>query len=117
MINRPLLYIFLFSFASCNPKKEIIIAEPQKEIKIAKTVPENCLNVTDKHFNNHQDTVYYGDQFFTGYRYALYSAGDTAALGSYFNGVEEGWHRSWYPNRKPAEERFFCAGWRRRDSK
>ena len=101
-----ILFLFLFSMASCGTKKKVFFKEP----KIAKTVPLNFINTTDSGFTNHQDTVYFGDKYFTGYRYTLYAGGDTAALRSYFNGVEEGLQRSWYPNKQLAEERFYING-------
>lgn len=110
MIQRLLFFIFLFSIASCKAKKEDVITPPHKEIKIAKTVPANYLSTANKHFSNHQDTVYFDDHFFSGYRYLLYENGDTALVQSYFNGVEEGMQRKWYPNKILAEERFYING-------
>ncbi|MEP7163661.1 MAG: hypothetical protein ABI741_03150 [Ferruginibacter sp.] len=81
-----------------------------KEPKIAKTVPVVLINSNDGHFSYHQDTLYYRNKYFTGYRYTLYAGGDTASLSAYFNGIEEGWQRSWYPNKQPAEERFYING-------
>ena len=107
MINRELFfYIFLFGIASCSTKKKDVFAEP----KIAKTVPANYINATDTRFSNHQDTLYYGNSFFTGYRYSLYPNGDTASLQSYFNGVEEGIQQKWHPNKQLAEKRFYING-------
>jgi antitoxin component YwqK of YwqJK toxin-antitoxin module len=100
------IYGFLIGIASCSTKKKAVFPEP----KIAKTVPLTFINVADTQFKNHQDTLYYGDHFFTGYRYALYENGDTAELQSYFNGVEEGYQRKWYPGKTLAEERFYING-------
>lgn len=80
------------------------------EPRIAKTVPPNFVNTNDTLFKNHQDTIYYADHFFTGYRFNLYENGDTAYLQSYFNGVEEGIQRKWYPDKKLSEERFYING-------
>lgn len=80
------------------------------EPKIAKTVPPVYKNASDKYLTKHQDTIYYKDQFFTGYRFSLYPNGDTAVLDSYFNGVEEGFQKKWYPNRQLLEERFYING-------
>ena len=104
------LYIFLFSLASCDTKKEDVFVTAKKELKVAKKVPPDYFKITDKLFNNHQDTVYYGDHFFTGYRYSLYANNDTAVLQSYFNGVEEGFQRKWYLGKQLAEERFYING-------
>lgn len=92
--------------ASCGTKNKVAFKEP----KIAKTVPANYINETDTGFTNHQDTVYFNDVFFTGYRYALYATGDTAYLQSYFNGVEEGIQQKWYPNKQSEEKRFYING-------
>ena len=108
--NSLFINIFLFSLASCATKQKDVFVAAKKEIKIAKTVPADYFNITDKHFNNHQDTVYYGAHYFTGYRYQLYANGDTALLQSYFNGVEEGFQRKWYPGKQLAEERFYING-------
>jgi antitoxin component YwqK of YwqJK toxin-antitoxin module len=100
------IYGFLIGIASCSTKEKAVIPEP----RIAKTVPLTFINATDIQFKKHQDTLYYGDHFFTGYRYALYENGDTAELQSYFNGVEEGYQRKWYPGKTLAEERFYING-------
>ena len=96
-------------FYSCGEKKQDIkISVP--EPKIAKTVPAVYKSEVDKDFSKHQDTVFYSNQFFTGYRFSLYANGDTALLQSYFNGVEEGTQKKWYPNKQLAEERFYING-------
>jgi antitoxin component YwqK of YwqJK toxin-antitoxin module len=100
------IFSFVLVLLSCNGTKKEIISEP----KIAKTVPATYINATDKEFINHQDTVYYKNNFFTGYRYTLYPNGDTASLQSYFNGVEEGTQKKWYPDKQPEETRFYING-------
>ena len=72
--------------------------------------PSVYINAADKDLTKHQDTIFYKDKFFSGNRYTLYSSGDTAALDSYFNGVEEGTQKKWYPNRQLQEERFYING-------
>ena len=104
------IFFFFFLFNSCKTKTAENIIIPKPEIKIAKTVPPFYLNALDKDFSKHQDTVFYKDQFFTGFRFTLYPNGDTAILQSYFNGVEEGTQKKWYPNRQLQEERFFING-------
>ena len=97
---------FLLGMASCHTQEKALPVEP----KIAKTVPLNFVNATDPLFNKHQDTLYHGDHFFTGYRYALYANGDTAELQSWFNGVEEGKQKKWYSGKQVSEERFYING-------
>ncbi len=101
-------FILLLSLISCNDKKTEVAVIP--EIKIAKTVPLLYLNELDKYFSKHQDTIFYKDKFFTGYRFTLYPNGDTAVKQSYFNGVEEGMQKKWYPNHQLQEERFYING-------
>lgn len=102
------LFIVMLTMISCKTKhkEEVKKIEP----KIAKTVPANYINATSPEFANHQDTVYYKNSFFTGFRFSLYPNGDTASLQSYFNGVEEGLQKKWYPNKQLAEERFYING-------
>ena len=106
IIFYPFLCFIIFSCKEENKKD----AELIKEIKIAKTVPLVYLNEVNKDFSKQQDTVYYKNQFFTGYRFNLYPNGDTAVLQSYFNGVEEGRQKKWYPNHQLQEERFYING-------
>jgi len=104
------IFLLLLLTWGCNTKKVEPETIPEPEIKIAKTVPPVYLSEADKAFSKHQDTVYYKDQFFTGHRFTLYSNGDTAILQAYFNGVEEGLQKKWYPNRQLQEERFYING-------
>ncbi|HMC99448.1 MAG TPA: hypothetical protein VKH37_04815 [Ferruginibacter sp.] len=112
---RSRLTLILLVIAGCSEHKAVEQKtesgiEVTPEPKIAKTVPQRYVNANDKAFSNHQDTVYYNDTMFTGFRYALYPKGDTAILQSYFNGVEEGFQRTWYPDHQLSEERFFING-------
>src|SRR5258705_541209 len=109
IIRAGLFFILPALFFSCDVKKqEIKVNEP--ELKIAKIVPLVYKADANNNFSKHQDTLYYKQQFFTGYRFSLYPTGDTAVLQSYFNGVEEGWQKKWYPNRQLQEERFYING-------
>jgi hypothetical protein len=96
----------LFFFSSCSHSSKENGTEP----KIAKTVPAVFVNAADTGFEEHNDTVYYKQQFFTGFRFSLYVNGDTASLQSYFNGREEGWQKKWYPGKQLSEERFYING-------
>ncbi|MEO7983418.1 MAG: hypothetical protein ABI688_04980 [Bacteroidota bacterium] len=101
-----MLGYFLFIICiSCLHKRQ-----PVPEIKIAKTVPANYKEVTDTNFHKHQDTLYYQHNYFTGYQFALFPGGDSAAISSWFNGVEEGIQKKWYANKQLAEERFYING-------
>jgi len=97
--------VLLMIVSSCNNKKNVVT-----EIKIAKTVPVNYLPLADDNFVKHQDTLYYGNKYFTGYQYSLFPGGDTQFVYSYFNGVEEGPQKLWYNNKQLAESRFYING-------
>lgn len=108
------LILLFFTPLSCKRQPAGKDAAPEgqlkEEIKIAKTVPPVYLPVSDKGFEQRQDTVYYQGRYFTGYRLAYYPSGDTAVLQSYFNGVEEGFQKKWYANKQLAEIRFYING-------
>lgn len=103
MMGTFLCWVFVTACGTAN-------SNHPEEIKIAKTVPLVYVNTADKRFSRKEDTLYFDQHWFSGYAYTLYPGGDTAAVGSYFNGVEEGWQRKWYPARQPAEERFYING-------
>lgn len=104
-----LFFILPAFFYSCGEKKPGVEIN-FREVKIAKVVPPIYLNELDKYFSKHQDTIFYKNNFYTGYRYSLYPNADTATLQSYFNGVEEGTQKKWYANRQLQEERFYING-------
>jgi antitoxin component YwqK of YwqJK toxin-antitoxin module len=109
ILRAVLFFILPAFFCSCSEKKQDMkISTP--EIKIAKTVPPVYKNASDTDLSKHHDTIFYKDQFFTGFRYSLYPNNDTAVLDSYFNGVEEGIQKKWYPNHQLLEERFYING-------
>jgi antitoxin component YwqK of YwqJK toxin-antitoxin module len=101
-----IIVIFLFCAASCNTGKK----DAFFEIKIAKTVPANFINTADTFLSKKEDTMFFKNHFFTGFVYTLYANADTASLQSYFNGVEEGMQKKWYPGKQLAEERFYING-------
>lgn len=109
IVRAGLFLILPALFYSCDEKKPGIQISVT-EIKIAKTVPPVYKESSDNNFSQHQDTVFYNNQFFTGFRFTLYPNGDTAVLQSYFNGVEEGMQKKWYPDKQLQEERFYING-------
>ncbi len=107
MVSRLFIIIFWSSILhSCKPHKDVVESAP----KIAKTVPWQFLKFSDRHLSKHQDTLYYEDKFYSGYLYDLYENNDTSILKSYFNGVEEGFQKKWYPKGQLEELRFYING-------
>lgn len=92
-------------FISCQQKNQT-----REEPRIAKTVPSFFINKSDRRLTLVHDTMYLENKLFSGYCYELYLSGDTAALASYFNGVEEGYQEKWYEGGQPAEQRFYING-------
>ncbi|UEG49421.1 hypothetical protein LK994_12340 [Ferruginibacter lapsinanis] len=107
VFNKRYLVIAIISmiFISCTS-----IQNKNITIKIAKTVAPIYIERTDSGFAIHNDTVYYQNKLFTGYRYSLFNNTDTEFVRSYFNGVEEGEQRVWYSNKQLAEYRFYING-------
>jgi hypothetical protein len=105
IVSRVIPGYFLLSMAACREKQEQV-----PFIKIPKTIDSIFIQANDNKLSSRQDTVCYNGQYFTGYIFTLYDNGDTAALGAYFNGVEENWQRKWYPGGQLAEERFYING-------
>jgi len=101
-------FSLLFIIVSCNNAVEK--KENKPEPKIAKTIPANYINDGDSSFARRQDTVFYQGNYFTGYRFSLYANGDSEFIKGYFNGVEEGFQKKWYPGKQLAEERFYING-------
>jgi antitoxin component YwqK of YwqJK toxin-antitoxin module len=77
---------------------------------IAKTLPAIYRSDLDTFLKKKGDTLYYKEQYFTGYQYSLYENGDSAFIYGFFNGVEEGWQRKYYPGKVLAEQRFYVNG-------
>ncbi len=91
-----------FLFACSNGKKEkTLIPQP---------IPSIYINVNSVGLQKIQDIVYFNNKKFNGYIYEMYNSKDTAFVKSYLNGIEEGTHRSWYPNTQLFEERFYSNG-------
>ncbi|MFN8248042.1 MAG: hypothetical protein U0T68_03720 [Ferruginibacter sp.] len=102
-IKAVIITVILFACSSSANKK---LPEP----KIAKTVPHTFIDFKSGSLQKRNDTVYFNNSLYSGYCYELYSASDTAWLGSYFNGVEEGEQYRWYPGKQLAEKRFYING-------
>lgn len=97
--------VVLFLIVSCS------IENAKKDVRQStEIIPLNYKLDSDSSFSNHQDTVYHGQQVFTGLRYILYTNGDTVFVKSYFNGLEEGLQKKWYDNKQLAEQRFYISG-------
>jgi antitoxin component YwqK of YwqJK toxin-antitoxin module len=91
-----------FLFACSNGKKEKPLSP--------KPIPSIYIDVNTTGLQKIQDIVYFNDKKFDGYVYEMFNPKDTAFVKSYLNGLEEGLHKSWYPNTQLFEERFYRKG-------
>lgn len=72
--------------------------------------PHQNLNSKDRFLSFHQDTLYYQNTKYSGYLLDHFANGDSAFLGSYLNGIEEGAFKKWYRNNQLGEYRTYHAG-------
>ena len=73
-------------------------------------LPNQYLNRKEQFLSFHQDTLYYQDKKYSGYIYDRFENGDSAFVGSYLNGMEEGVFKKWYRNTQLGEYRTYHAG-------
>ena len=73
-------------------------------------LPNQYLNRKEQFLSFHQDTLYYQDKKYSGYIYDRFENGDSAFVGSYLNGMEEGVFKKWYRNNQLAEYRTYHEG-------
>jgi len=71
---------------------------------------DTILNVVDTALLFHVDTLYYKDKKFTGTIFKLYPNLETAFIGHYLNGLEDGLQKKWYPNKQLLESRLYSQG-------
>ncbi len=73
-------------------------------------LPNQYLNRKEQFLSFHQDTLYYQDKKYSGYIYDRFENGDSAFVGSYLNGMEEGVFKKWYRNNQLGEYRTYHSG-------
>lgn len=97
-----LFFLLLLLFA-CNQNKKNKSISP-------KIIPANYVEINTVGLEKIQDIVFFNGKKWDGYIYEMYNQKDTAFVKSYLNGIEEGTHKSWYPNKQLAEKRFYHNG-------
>ena len=87
------LIIGLFTVINyaCNQSPEPPLKDQSYEI------PNRISYTTNTQFNFHQDTLYLSTQKYNGYLIDTFKTGDTATFVGYFNGLEQGIAKKWYP--------------------
>jgi antitoxin component YwqK of YwqJK toxin-antitoxin module len=94
------LVFFLFA---CNNSEK-------KENLNPRAIPKIYIEVNNLGLEKIQDIIFLNGKKFDGYLYEMYTPKDTAFIKSYLNGIEEGVHKSWYPNKQLAEVRIYHLG-------
>ncbi|MBA4853106.1 toxin-antitoxin system YwqK family antitoxin [Emticicia sp. BO119] len=94
------LYLLL---GSCNPTTSQF-----QTAQIA--IPDSYVLENDAAFAHNQGVLYYWQKPFSGWQYSLYANGDTARVIPFYEGREEGYSKTWYPDRILAEQRFYVKG-------
>lgn len=61
---------------------------------------------------NRGTILFYGSQLLSGSVFECGDRGDTLAIEHYIDGKLDGWSRTWYPNGRLCEERYFVNGQR-----
>src|SRR4051794_35272650 len=98
-INTSLLCFVLFQ--SCH-----YTTDEGKE----KNIPPVFIRTDDPALRHSGGMWCLGHTPFSGWMYSLYDTGDTASIGTFFNGREHGTARTWYPNRQLKEIRHWING-------
>jgi len=107
------LLLLCFVFQACDTQNVVNLNNESIAQDTAAgiiNVPNIFTNVVDKGFTTHQDTLFLNGTKYSGIVYALYNPADTAFIKSYYNGVEEGMQKKWYPNKHIAETRLYHLG-------
>ncbi|HLO83105.1 MAG TPA: hypothetical protein VK166_19215 [Chitinophagaceae bacterium] len=89
-----LIIFFIWHVSACVDEPEILMT-------LDRATPDLTL---------HGDTLYYGQNKYTGYVLGRYENGDSASFSSYRNGLQHGMQKSWYPNKTVSEVRYFDRG-------
>ena len=73
-------------------------------------IPDVPVLENDTSFAYNQGVLYYQHKPFSGWQYSLFPNGDTVRIVPFYEGREEGYAKSWYPNRLLAEQRLYKKG-------
>ena len=90
---------------SCNEKNEKMAVN-----QIVHQIPTLFIQEKDSALSSNQDTVFFNNKLFSGKLFSLYENGDTALIECFWNGLQEGVTKKWYPHQQIAEYRSYIAG-------
>ncbi len=75
------------------------------------TVPARFVASSQPGWQRRDGRLWLADSLFSGWQYALHATDDTAFVGAYHEGREEGLHRHWFANGQLKEARHYQNGW------
>jgi len=102
--------IFLQACNTIDLTHSLDVALANDTLQSEIVLPTQYLNRKDHFLSFHQDTLYYKNTKYSGYVFDRFENGDSAFLGSYLNGIEEGVFKKWYLNNQLGEYRTYHAG-------
>ena len=107
------LLLLCFVIQACDPRNAVSLNKESitQDTGAGKIVlPNTFTNAEENGFTTHQDTLFFNGTKYSGIVYALNNSADTAFVKSYYDGVEEGLQKKWYPNKQIAEIRWYHLG-------
>ncbi len=107
------LLLLCFVIQACDSRNAVSLNKESitQDTGAGKIVlPNTFTNAEENGFTTHQDTLFFNGTKYSGIVYALNNSADTAFVKSYYDGVEEGLQKKWYPNKQIAEIRWYHLG-------
>jgi antitoxin component YwqK of YwqJK toxin-antitoxin module len=109
-INFILACIFLQACNNIDPTHTFNVPIASDTVQPEIILNSQHLNRKDHFLSFHQDTLYYKNAKYSGTILDQFENGDSAFVGSYLNGIEEGVFKKWYRNKQLREYRTYHAG-------
>jgi hypothetical protein len=109
-INFILACIFMQACNSIDPTHRFDVLVAPETLQPEIILPNQYLNRKDRFLSFHQDTLYYQNTKYSGIIFDHFENGDSAFVGSYLNGMEEGVFKKWYRNNQLGEYRTYHSG-------
>ena len=109
-INFILACILVQACNNIDPTHSFDVPVASDTLQTEIVLPNQYLNRKEQFLSFHQDTLYYQNTKYSGYILDNFENGDTAYVGSYLNGIEEGVFKKWYRNNQLAEYRTYHEG-------
>lgn len=103
-----LVFLGVVFFACKRPSLNNSTATKIKDTVVS--IPLTFYDLSNLNFTFSQDTLIFNHAKFSGYGFKLFPNKDTAMLGSFYNGLEQGVFKKWYTNKQVSEIRYYDRG-------